>query len=115
MKTLGARLRALRKEKELTQTELANLLHLTRNQISTYEKDQILPSVDVIVNYCNFFNTSADYLLNIRPDTENINLEQQLFNQILQSSKRLTNEQRVKYLNQIKLFAIFLERYKESL
>ncbi|MFS0882753.1 helix-turn-helix domain-containing protein [Metabacillus niabensis] len=115
MKTLGERLRELRKNRKLTQTELANLLHLTRNQISTYEKDQVVPSLEVIVDYCLFFNTSADYLLNIGTNCDDAELEQQLFNQILNSSKRLTPDQRKKYLNQLKLYAIFLERYKESL
>ncbi|MFF8513652.1 helix-turn-helix domain-containing protein, partial [Streptomyces sp. NPDC015492] len=42
MKTLGDRLRELRKGRRLTQTELASQLHLTRHQISTYENDQVL-------------------------------------------------------------------------
>lgn len=114
MKTLGERLRELRKERDLNQTELANILHLTRNQIASYEQDRVQPSLDIIVLYCKFFNTSADYLLDISHDSNDVSLEQQVINQILQSSKRLSTEHREKYLKQLKLYAIFLERYKES-
>lgn len=115
MKTLGDRLKEIRKDNGLRQSDLATLFHLTSNQISTYENDQVLPSIEVIKSYCNHFKVSADYLLNINIGQEDSKLEQLVITQILNSSRRLTNKQRAKYLNQLKLYALFLERYKESL
>lgn len=113
MKTLGQKLKEIRVSKDLTQIELAAALHLTRNQISTYENDQVPPSIEVIISYCNYFKVSSDYLLNINNQEQD--LEAQTIAQILSSSKRLNEEQRKRYLSQVKLFAAFLERYKESL
>lgn len=115
MKTLGDRLRELRKGRRLTQTELASRLHLTRHQISTYENDQVLPSLEVIINYCKFFNARVDFLLDIANDFEHADLEQQVINQIIKSSNRLSSSQRKNFLNQVRLYAIFLERHKENL
>lgn len=113
--TFGDRLKELRKNKNLTQSELAEIFHLTRTQISTYENDQASPSIEVIISYCSFFEVSADYLLGINNDHENSSLEYEVINQISKTIKRLNLEQRKKYLNNLKLYAIFLERYKESL
>jgi transcriptional regulator with XRE-family HTH domain len=114
MKTLGERLKYIRKSRDLTQTELAIALHLSRNQISSYENDQVQPSIDVIISYCEFFNITSDSILNIS-DSDAINLEEQLVKQIIQSSRRMTSEQRRQFLKQITLFAKFLERHKEGL
>ena len=43
--SLGARLRGLRKERALSQRELADLAELSPNAISLIERDEISPSV----------------------------------------------------------------------
>lgn len=115
MDTIGDRLRELRKSKKLTQSELAEILHLTRTQISSYENSQATPGIEVIISYCRYFEVSADYLLNIKDDIESTKLEQQVINKILNTVKRLNNVQKQKYLTHLRLYATFLERYKDSL
>ncbi|WP_084347353.1 helix-turn-helix domain-containing protein [Heyndrickxia sporothermodurans] len=115
METLGERLKYIRKSHNLTQTELANKLHLTKNQISTYENNTVPPSIDVLISYCRFFKISADSILNINNNASEIEYIDQLILQIENSTKRMTSEQRKQYLKQLRLYAIFLERYRESL
>ncbi|MBE7082232.1 MAG: helix-turn-helix transcriptional regulator [Clostridiales bacterium] len=59
-------IKELRKEKKLTQTELAKLLNTTQDTISLWELGKSLPSVIDLVNLCKIFNVSADYLLGLQ-------------------------------------------------
>ena len=53
---------ALRNKKGLTQAQLAKKLGVTETSIRCYEKDRNFPSIDKLINMCNFFNVSLDYL-----------------------------------------------------
>ena len=61
--TLGEKIRLLREEKELNQTELGSAVNMTQRRVSYIENDKYEPSVDDIKAFCSFFNVSADYLL----------------------------------------------------
>ena len=61
--TLGEKIRLLREEKELNQTELGNAVNMTQRKISYLENDKYEPSIEDIKALCRFFNVSADYLL----------------------------------------------------
>ena len=61
--TLGEKIRLLREEKELNQTELGSILGMTQRKISYLENDQYEPNLTDIKAICRFFNVSADYLL----------------------------------------------------
>lgn len=53
----------LRKEKGLTQIELADKIHVTQASISKWEKDRVIPDISTLNIIANFFNVSVDYLL----------------------------------------------------
>ncbi len=57
------RLVKLRKEKELSQYDLAKCLGLSRGQISNYELGTRKPDTDTLSKIANFFGVSVDYLL----------------------------------------------------
>lgn len=61
--TLGEKIRLLREEEELNQTELGKAVNMTQRRVSYIENDKYEPSVDDIRAFCRFFNVSADYLL----------------------------------------------------
>lgn len=61
--TFGEKIRLLREEKELNQTELGNAVNMTQRKISYIERDRYEPGIDDIRALCRFFNISADYLL----------------------------------------------------
>lgn len=72
--TLGKRIKQLRKERELTQSELGKHLNVGKSTISQYETDTNMPDSDIILKIAEFFNVTTDYLLcrtNIRkPEKE---------------------------------------------
>ena len=61
--SFGSRLKNLRNEKNLTQKELSDLLHVSRSNISKYEQDSQFPDLSTLHQICDIFNVSMDYLL----------------------------------------------------
>lgn len=60
----GNRLKALRVDNDLTQKELAEILHINRSTLSNYENIGREPSYTLLVKISNYFGVSTDYLLN---------------------------------------------------
>ena len=56
-------IKELRKEKGLTQTELAKILGLDQTAISKWELNKALPDTAILIKLSKFFNVSIDYLL----------------------------------------------------
>ena len=61
--TFGAKIRLLRENKELNQTQLGAAVNMTQRKISYIENDKYEPSIEDIRAFCKFFHISADYLL----------------------------------------------------
>ncbi len=64
----GQRIRELRIEKGLTQTQLAEQLGLTQKSVSKYELEQLDLSTELVIKISRFFDVSADYLLGMSDD-----------------------------------------------
>ncbi len=64
-------LRNLRKEKGITQAELARQLYMNKSMISAYEKESRMPSLDVLIKMSEFFNVTLDYLLGVEREHTN--------------------------------------------
>ncbi len=58
------RIRELREEKDLTQTDIASYLHITQRAYSRYENDERGIPVETLAKLADYHNTSTDYLLN---------------------------------------------------
>lgn len=63
MNQLHTRLRLLRKEKGLTQAQLAENLRLPRVTYTHYELGKRTPDLDMIIQMARFFAVSVDYLI----------------------------------------------------
>lgn len=63
--TIGKRLKELRKEKGLTQAQLAKELNIDKSTIGKYETDKIEPSFSKLFVFINYFNVTADYLMGL--------------------------------------------------
>ncbi|GLB46305.1 hypothetical protein WR164_02840 [Philodulcilactobacillus myokoensis] len=57
------RIIAARKQKRLTQSEVANHLHVSRKTISHWENEQSYPDIDSLINISNFYGISIDSML----------------------------------------------------
>lgn len=60
--TLGEKLLKLRKKKGLSQEEVADLLHVTRQTISKWETDQSTPDFDKVIPICQLYDISTEQL-----------------------------------------------------
>ncbi|MBR4888306.1 MAG: helix-turn-helix transcriptional regulator [Clostridia bacterium] len=61
----GNRLRQLRKEKKLTQRQLAEMVGLRHSVVSFYEIGERSPSPEIIKKLASSLHVSSDYLLGI--------------------------------------------------
>lgn len=57
------RIKALREQKGLTQTELSKLLGITRSSVNAWEMGISVPSTQYIVELAHIFKVSTDFLL----------------------------------------------------
>lgn len=61
---LGIKLIELRKNKNLSQEELAEKINISRQTISNLENGRFYPDIDALVKQSKYFNISIDDLLN---------------------------------------------------
>ena len=60
---LGYRLKELRKDKEMSQAQLGEILGVSKVSVSGYENGTRVPSVEILLMMLDVFKVSADYLL----------------------------------------------------
>lgn len=61
--TFGERLFELRKQKNISQEELAELLNVSRQSISKWENDKAYPEMTRLLFMSDYFEVSLDYLM----------------------------------------------------
>ncbi|OQQ84898.1 helix-turn-helix domain-containing protein [Ligilactobacillus salivarius] len=64
---LGLRIKKLRKEKGLRQSELATTLHVSQQAVGSWETGRTVPGADTLNVLADYFNVTTDYLLG-RPE-----------------------------------------------
>ena len=57
------RIRNLREDLDLTQTDIANLLIISQRTYSRYENDERAIPIEVLSKLADYHNTSVDYLI----------------------------------------------------
>lgn len=72
MNSLGKKLHLLRKQAGYSQEELAYKVDVTRQTVSLWESNSLIPKADKLKMLCKIFNVSSDYLLfdSAEPATE---------------------------------------------
>ena len=66
---LNERIKELREARGITQVELAKALFVSKQSVSNWENDNILPSVDMLVKIADYFGVSTDYMLSRENET----------------------------------------------
>ena len=67
MDTIGKRIAYHRREKELTQEELAQKLGLSAQAVSKWENDQTCPDIQLLPTLCGILGITTDELLSGKP------------------------------------------------
>ncbi|MBO5731766.1 MAG: helix-turn-helix transcriptional regulator [Treponema sp.] len=60
---LNERIKQLRLERGLSQVDLARQLSVSKQSVSNWENDNILPSIEMLVKLSHIFSVSTDFLL----------------------------------------------------
>ena len=63
--SFGERVRNLREDADLNQSQLGQAVQMTQRKISYIECGKYEPGIDDIIALCKFFNVSSDYLLGL--------------------------------------------------
>lgn len=81
--TLGAMIAALRKEKGMTQLELAEKMGVTDKAVSKWERDLSCPDVNTIPRLAELFGISVDELMQVKTTSNEKSDKSELLNLIL--------------------------------
>ena len=68
LELFATRVKELRKQKRLSQTELGEVLGLTHKSISTIESGVRGTTLEKLILLAKFFNVSTDYLLGLKDE-----------------------------------------------
>ncbi len=64
------RIKDLREDRDLTQKEIAEFLHVKQNTYSQYENGQRQIPLNCLIALAKYYNTSTDYLLGLTDKLE---------------------------------------------
>ena len=63
---INERIKELRQENGLSQTELANLCQVKQSCVSKWERGATIPDIEMVITLTKVLHTSSDYLLGIK-------------------------------------------------
>lgn len=63
--TIGERIRGLREDKDMTQTQVAKILNTSQTVYSRYERNERLLPTDLLIILCKYYKVSSDYILGL--------------------------------------------------
>ena len=68
MRSFTDKLRGLREDNDLTQSQIAAVLGTSQTMYARYERSANEMPIRHLITLCKFYNVSADYLLDTAPD-----------------------------------------------
>lgn len=102
--SFGENLQRIRKEKKITQQELATRLNITKNTISNWETNLTQPSIEQIKLLCEMFEITPNELYGSNKETKEISL----------SLGTVTLEEMEYLLEQLKIFRKMKNKEKDE-
>lgn len=72
---LGEKIKTLRTLRGINQLQLAKEIGVTKQCISNWENDNILPSIEMLIKLSAYFNVTTDYLLDLEKDKRLIDVQ----------------------------------------
>ena len=59
----GDRVKQVREAHNYSQVQLATMLHVSRQTVSNWENNNIMPSIEMLIHLADLFGVSTDFLL----------------------------------------------------
>lgn len=88
--TLSKKIKELRLARGISQVELAKALFVSKQSVSNWENDNIMPSIEILIKLANYFSVSTDYLLGM--DEKNIIITNGLKSNEIEHIKLIIND-----------------------
>ena len=63
--SLNENIKKLRIAHGMNQVEFANLVGVSKQCVSNWENENIMPSIEMLIKIANYFSVSTDYLLGL--------------------------------------------------
>lgn len=95
MKGFGERLAKLLDIEGYTQRELANMIGVTEAALSRYLRDEREPKMEIIANIATALNTTTDYLLTGKDDTESF---EETYRLVARGTSMMTDDEKMKLM-----------------
>ncbi|WP_368290829.1 helix-turn-helix domain-containing protein [Ligilactobacillus ruminis] len=93
---IGQRIRDLRKQKRMSQTELAKSAGVSQTTVTAWETGKAEPSSSAVAKLADIFNVTTDYLLGkpeMKKETD-IDLDNALDNAVAYNGKPISDDDR---------------------
>ena len=90
--SIGDNIKKLRRERDITQEQLAEIFNVSCQTISRWETDACYPDVEMLPLIANFFDTTVDKLMGMDEKFETEKVEKYLFDFQAAMSKGLVYE-----------------------
>ena len=71
LQAVAKHLHDLRQSRNMTQSEMGRALNIASTTVSGYENGHILPNIDVLIDYADYFGVDYNYLFNMDKDSPN--------------------------------------------
>lgn len=110
MSAVGERTKVVRKKKNISQEELAEMIGISPVHLSRIENGHVMPKIDILVELCTKLEISSDFLLLGRHNSENVLLNL-LFNRM-----HVCKDKQLKLLVEImELLIVYFEKGEDNL
>ena len=101
-KKIGSFLKELRKEKGLTQEQLAELMYVSDRTVSRWETGSNLPSLDILIRISNYYNVELSEILDGERKSGKMNKE--LEETVLKVAD-YSNDEKMKMMKKLHIFS----------
>ncbi len=105
MSTISEKIKLLREELNLTQSQLAEKLGIATSSISQYESGDRIPSDDIKIKMAKFFDVSLDFLMGLS-DIRN----PYVFFTLSEYFNSLTEEE----INEVIKYIMFIKKFRDN-
>lgn len=87
---IGSRIRMYRKERGLTQKQLADKINVTKSRVSNWEQGINRPDADILTDICRVLNVSPSDLLNVHLSSDDLTARER---KVIQAYRKKTTVQ----------------------
>lgn len=102
--TLGEKIQSYRKEKGMSQEQFAELFHVSRQAVSKWELNQMIPDIEKIIDIADYFEITVDELIR---EKELISITKSNNGSVEQIYRASNKKNEIKSNNKFSLFKFF--------